>query len=68
MTKLNKLFETPVKVINIGLSSFARDLEKQGVENVHIDWRPPAGGNRQIQKLLEKIYRWQEKVTGEAKS
>jgi hypothetical protein len=30
-----------LKVINIGLESFAWDLDKQGVKVVHLDWRPP---------------------------
>ena len=62
MTKLNNLFNQTIKVINIGIPSFAQDLTQQGVINVHVDWRPPAGGNRKIQTLLEKVNRWQEKV------
>ncbi|MBN1954655.1 MAG: acyl-CoA synthetase FdrA, partial [Anaerolineae bacterium] len=30
-----------VRVINIGLSTFAESLEAQGVEVVRVDWRPP---------------------------
>ncbi len=40
--------ETDLKVINIGLQSFAKDLENQGVAVIHLDWRPPAGGNPAI--------------------
>lgn len=55
-----KLFEKgQVSVINVGLPSFADDLKKQGLEVTHVDWRPPAGGNKRIQELLEKVKRSQ---------
>ncbi len=34
----------PLRVVNIGLEHFARELEARGVVVVHVDWRPPAGG------------------------
>ena len=54
-----KLFNSTVKVINIGLPSFAQDLKSQGVDNVNIDWRPPAGGNVRTLALLDALKRWQ---------
>ena len=68
MSRLNQFFKENIKVINIGIPSFAEDLTKQGVINVHVDWRPPAGGNKRIQALLEKVSRWQDKVNGEVKN
>jgi len=62
MTKLKDFFGKKVKVINLGIPSFADDLRKQGVETVHVEWRPPAGGNRKLQALLAKIENWQNKV------
>jgi hypothetical protein len=62
MKKLSEFFKEEVKVINVGIPSFAEDLSRQGVSNVHVDWQPPAGGNRRMQKLLACVYRWQEKV------
>lgn len=62
MNKLSDFFDKQIQVINIGIPSFAEDLKKQGIVNIHVDWRPPAGGNRKIQSLLEKITSWQEKV------
>ena len=61
MGKLNDFFGKEVKVINIGIPSFADDLKKQGVPVIHVEWQPPAGGNRKIQALLDKINRWQAK-------
>lgn len=42
-------------VINVGISTFADDLEKQGVKVVRVDWKPPAGGDEEILDLLDKL-------------
>jgi len=42
MTK--PLLGHPLNAINVGLESFARSLEAQGVPATHVDWRPPAAG------------------------
>lgn len=52
---VKKLLEQPLKVINIGLEGFARDLDRRGVEVVHVDWTPPAGGDPELAKLLSKL-------------
>lgn len=49
------LFSRDLKVINIGVETFADDLERQGVEVVKVDWSPPAGGDVEILKLLDKL-------------
>ena len=59
---LKDFFGKKVKVINHGIASFADDLRKQGVETIHTDWRPPAGGNKKIQALLTKVANWQNKA------
>lgn len=55
MTEKENLFNKELKVINIGIEMFAEDLEKQNVDVVHVDWRPPAEGDLDILKLLEKL-------------
>ncbi len=55
MTEKKKLLNKELKVINIGIEMFADDLEKQNVDVVHVDWRPPAEGDLDILKLLEKL-------------
>ncbi len=62
MNKLVSFFGQKVKVINLGIPGFAEDLKKQGVEVMHTEWRPPAGGNKKIQALLAKVEAWQSKV------
>jgi len=49
------LFNQPLRVINIGLEGFAEDLEAAGVPVVHLDWRPPAGGDPKMTALLASV-------------
>jgi len=53
--KVNELFKQELKVINMGLQSFANDMKSQGVTVVHVDWRPVAGGNKKLASLLSKL-------------
>jgi len=49
------LFEQPLRVINVGLEGFARELDSLGVAVVQVDWRPPAGGDPTMADLLAKL-------------
>jgi FdrA protein len=51
------LLAAPPRVINIGLEVFAVDLAGQDVKVAHVRWSPPAGGNAQLARLLEKLQR-----------
>ena len=39
-----KLFEQPLRPINLGLESFYDSMASQGAEPVAVDWRPPLDG------------------------
>jgi hypothetical protein len=54
-TKINDLLERPLQVINVGLEGFAEELAAEGVEVVHVDWTPPAGGDVELANLLSKL-------------
>ncbi len=41
--------------INVGLESFTDSLRAQGAEVVHVDWRPPAGGDDSLANLLSRL-------------
>ena len=41
--------------INVGLESFAASLAAQQAAAVHVDWRPPAGGNEKLMGILERL-------------
>jgi FdrA protein len=45
----------PLAGINVGLESFYESLISQGVQAVHVEWRPPAGGNEKLAALLAKM-------------
>ncbi len=40
---LGSLLGRPLRVVNVGLELFARELEADRVVVVHVDWRPPSG-------------------------
>ncbi|MFH1820840.1 MAG: DUF1116 domain-containing protein [Methanobacteriota archaeon] len=50
-----KIIDEKLKIINIGLRSFYDSVLAQGVEATHVDWKPPAGGDLEMVRLLEKL-------------
>jgi FdrA protein len=52
--KLDQLNQ-PLAAINVGLESFFESLTSQGAQAVHVEWRPPAGGNDKLAELLQKM-------------
>ncbi len=44
-----------LKVVNVGIGMFADDLARQHVDVIRVDWQPPAGGDEELLKLLEKF-------------
>lgn len=44
-----------VKVVNVGLESFVKDLRDCDIGVVHVDWRPSAGGDPELAALLAKL-------------
>ncbi|MGY5861719.1 MAG: fdrA domain protein [Candidatus Thorarchaeota archaeon] len=55
MSNRENLLSKALKVINIGIKTFAEDLENQGVEVVHVEWHPPAGGDLEILSMLDRL-------------
>ena len=55
--KKSKLMGQDLKVINIGLRLFAATLESCDVPVVHVDWRPPAGGDARLTDSLKRLHR-----------
>ncbi len=53
--KIQELFQSELVVINIGSRVFANALEKQNVEVVQVDWKPVAGGDKEMQDLLSLL-------------
>jgi FdrA protein len=53
--RLPELLVAGPRVINLGLELFATQLAAHGVPVVHVDWRPPAGGDARLASLLERL-------------
>jgi hypothetical protein len=45
----------PPRVVNVGLDLFALALARLDVPVVHVDWRPPAGGDPRLAALLARL-------------
>ena len=53
--KIKQLLNTPIVAVNIGVKSFADNLEKQNAEVVHVSWKPPAGGDHAMMDILDDL-------------
>ena len=63
---MHPLLAGPVRVVNIGLPGFARDLAANGAAVVQVDWTPPAGGKPELLSALQKFGEETEKANREA--
>ncbi|MEW5784586.1 MAG: fdrA domain protein [Bacillota bacterium] len=52
---IQSLLNSEVKVINLGLEDFARNLKEQAVDVLHVRWQPPAMGDQNLLSLLDKL-------------
>ncbi len=53
--KILELFNSELKVINIGLEIFKSDLESQKVPVVQVSWRPYPKLEKEYEDILSKI-------------
>lgn len=53
--KVQGLFGNKLNVINIGIEHFANSVREQEVDATHVAWRPPAGGDKKILKILNAM-------------
>jgi hypothetical protein len=52
---LPDLFAGPLRVVNLGLELFADTMEADGITVIHVDWRPPAGGDPRLAAILAAL-------------
>jgi len=55
VAKINQLFGEDLYAINMGLESFADNLRREDVSAVQVDWRPPAGGDKKLAELFDRL-------------
>lgn len=53
--KIMNLFQSELVVVNVGPKLFATALEQQNYKTVQVDWKPIAGGDREMQEILEVL-------------
>ncbi len=53
--KIMDLFRSELVVVNVGPRLFAAALERQNYKTVQVDWKPVAGGDREMQEILEVL-------------
>ena len=46
--------EAPLVAVNVGLEGFHQALLAQAARAVHVDWRPPAGGDERLARILAR--------------
>jgi hypothetical protein len=47
--------QSQLRVVNLGLASFADSLRAAGAPVMHVDWRPPAGGDPELARILDDL-------------
>jgi hypothetical protein len=52
---MSALFTQPLKVLNVGIPSFAEAITAEGAAAVHVDWRPPASGDIAAGQMLARM-------------
>lgn len=55
MVKAKELIQKELKVINIGIRPFYDALKEQKVKVVFVEWKPPAGSDQNLIRLLDKL-------------
>src|SRR5882672_11002239 len=60
---MTSLLAGPVRVINIGLASFARDLAANGAAVAQVDWTPPAGGRPELISALSFLSSFEKQIS-----
>jgi FdrA protein len=53
--KLEELLDQGPIAINIGVVDFAETLQIQGIQVIHVNWTPPAGGDPELIELLDQL-------------
>jgi len=49
------LFDGGIRALNVGVAEFALSPRAHGAEVLQLDWRPPAGGDREMGLLLARL-------------
>ena len=53
--KILDLFRSELVTVNVGPRLFATALEKQGDPAIQVEWKPAAGGDQEMQEILDLL-------------
>ncbi len=59
---VDELLNAMPRVINIGLESFTEPIIKYGGETVQFNWKPIAGGNKKLIKILNALRQKEDEI------
>ncbi len=62
MNSMQTLFDSQPVVINAGLREFADNLRDRGYGALHVEWKPPAGGDEKLYSLLRSLKPLSEQI------
>ena len=52
---MSALFERELRVVNVGIGSFADAIRQSGANVTHVMWAPPAQGDRAVAAALASL-------------
>lgn len=63
--KVMALLNTKPRIINVGLQSFNESIQKFGGTSEQFNWKPRAGGNKKMIRILDALEAHEEKIEKE---
>ena len=63
---MSGLFEREVRVVTVGLASFADAIRQSGAHATQVQWSPPAHGDREVAVALASLVRHRAVGAGNA--
>ena len=60
--QVDELLNTVPRVVNIGVESFTDSIQTYGGKTVQFDWRPTAGGNQKLIRILNELEKKAEEI------
>lgn len=55
MNSISDLYQSQLTVLNIGLEQFYTALQDRGVPSIHVEWKPAAGGDHTLIRIIEHL-------------
>jgi len=59
---VDELLNQSPRVINIGLKGFNESIAKHGGKSIQFNWKPVAGGNKKLIKILNELAKREEEI------